>query len=265
MSQEIREVVKEKYAEVVEQNPTNESNCCSSDFSFADGSKDFSLDYTKLEGYEQDADYNLGCGMPTATINIKEGNTVVDLGSGAGNDAFVARRLVGEKGKVIGIDFTEAMISKAKTNNEKNGYTNVDFILGDIENIPINDNTADVVISNCVMNLVPDKEKAFSEVFRILNSGGRFSISDIVISGDLPEKLRRSAEMYVGCVAGAIDKELYINTIENAGFEDVKIVSEKKYTLPEDIARKFITEEEYNTYKNGNAEILSITVSGQKV
>lgn len=263
MSKEIKETVKEKYSIIVEENQS--CGCgCGTDFTFPDGSKDFSKDYTSLKGYEKDADYSLGCGIPTAFVSVKQGDTVVDLGSGAGNDAFVARSLVGETGKVIGVDFTEAMISKAEVNNTKLGYNNVEFRLGDIENIPITDSTTDVVISNCVMNLVPNKEKAFEEVYRIMNNGGKFSISDIVVSGDLPEKLRASAELYVGCVAGAIDKQEYINTIENAGFNNVKIVEEKKYVLPENLVKQYLTENEYDLYKNSDAEILSITVYGEK-
>lgn len=265
MSKEIKETVKEKYSIIVEENQPNGCGCgCGSDFTFPDGSKDFSKDYTSLKGYVKDADYSLGCGIPTTFVSVKEGDTVVDLGSGAGNDTFVARSLVGETGRVIGIDFTEAMIRKAEVNNTKLGYNNVEFRLGDIENIPIEDNTSDVVISNCVMNLVPDKEKAFSEVYRIMNEDGKFSISDIVISGNLPDKLRASAELYVGCVAGAIDKQKYIDTIENAGFNNVKIVEEKKYILPEKLLKQYLNQEEYNLYKNSDAEILSITVYGEK-
>lgn len=263
MSKEIKDSVKEKYSIIVEKNQS--CGCgCGTDFTFPDGSKSFSKDYSKLEGYSQDADYNLGCGIPTGFVNIKSGDTVVDLGSGAGNDAFVARSLVGETGRVIGIDFTEAMIKKAEINNTKLGYNNVEFRLGDIENIPVDDNTTDIVISNCVMNLVPDKEKAFSEVFRIMNTNGKFSISDIVISGELPDKLRESAEMYVGCVAGAIDKQEYINTIEKAGFKNVKIVEEKKYVLPEGLVKQYLSDEEYKIYTTSDAEILSITVYGEK-
>jgi len=159
---------------------------------------------------------------------------------------------------------TEAMIKKANENNKKAGYNNVEFRLGDIENMPVDNGTSDFVISNCVMNLVPDKVKAFSEVYRILNKSGKFSISDIVISGELPEKLRESAELYVGCVAGAIEKQAYINTIKNAGFKTVKIVEEKKYVLPEKIVRQYLSQEEYDLYKASNAEILSITVYGEK-
>ena len=263
MSKEIKETVKEKYSIIVEENQA--CGCgCGTDFTFPDGSKDFSKDYTSLKGYEQDADYSLGCGIPTAFVSVKNGDTVVDLGSGAGNDAFVARSLVGKNGKVIGVDFTEAMIKKAENNNTKLGYNNVEFRMGDIENIPVEDNISDVVISNCVMNLVPNKEKAFAEVFRIIKVGGKFSISDIVVSGDLPDKLRASAELYVGCVAGAIDKQLYMDTIKNAGFKNVKIVEEKKYVLPENLVKQYLSQGEYDTYKSSNAEILSITVYGEK-
>lgn len=265
MSKEIKNSVKEKYSQIVELNQSCGCGCgCENDFAFPDGSKDFSKDYSKIEGYAKDADYGLGCGIPTGFVNIKEGDTVVDLGSGAGNDVFVARRLVGDTGKVIGIDMTQAMVSKAKENSKKLGYDNVEFRLGDIENIPVNDNIADVVISNCVMNLVPDKEKAFSEVYRILNNNGKFSISDIVILGELAEGLKKSAELYVGCVAGAIDKQVYINTIKNAGFKVVKIVEEKKHVLPENLVKQFISQDEYDLYKTSNAEILSITVCGEK-
>ena len=265
MSKEIKNSVKEKYSQIVELNQSCGCGCgCENDFAFPDGSKDFSKDYSKIEGYAKDADYGLGCGIPTGFVNIKEGDTVVDLGSGAGNDVFVARRLVGNTGKVIGIDMTEAMVSKAKENSKKLDYDNVEFRLGDIENIPVNDNIADVVISNCVMNLVPDKEKAFSEVYRILNNNGKFSISDIVILGELAEGLKKSAELYVGCVAGAIDKQTYLKSIKKAGFKNVKIVEEKKYVLPENLVKQFISQDEYDLYKTNNAEILSITVCGEK-
>ena len=265
MSKEIKNSVKEKYSQIVELNQSCGCGCgCENDFAFPDGSKDFSKDYSKIEGYAKDADYGLGCGIPTGFVNIKEGDTVVDLGSGAGNDVFVARRLVGDTGKVIGIDMTQAMVSKAKENSKKLGYDNVEFRLGDIENIPVNDNIADVVISNCVMNLVPDKEKAFSEVYRILNNNGKFSISDIVILGELAEGLKKSAELYVGCVAGAIDKQTYLKSIKKAGFKNVKIVEEKKYVLSENLVKQFISQDEYDLYKTSNAEILSITVCGEK-
>ena len=194
----------------------NQSSCCGSigccdsmDYSI------FSDDYTKLEGYNPDADLGLGCGLPTQYAGIVKGNHVLDLGSGAGNDCFVASTLVGEEGKVTGIDFTDAMLEKANKNLEKSGFKNIAFIKGDIENMPLQDNTNDVVISNCVLNLVPDKEKAFSEIRRVLKPGGHFCISDIVLTGDLPNKLKEAAEMYAGCVSGALQKSDYLKIIKS--------------------------------------------------
>lgn len=264
-SKGIKETVKEKYTEIVEQDQACSCSCgCGEDYTFSDGSQDFSKDYTQLKGYEKEADYNLGCGIPTAHLNIKAGSTIVDLGSGAGNDVFVARSLTGETGKVIGIDMTQAMIDKANKNNEKLAYKNVEFRLGDIENIPVEDHTVDTVISNCVMNLVPDKEKAFSEVYRILKKGGGFSISDIVVSGNLPDKLRKSAELYVGCVSGAVDRQQYLNIIRKAGFRNVEIVESKKYILPENLVKQYLSEDEYHIYRTSDTEILSITVRAEK-
>ncbi len=265
MSEEIKNTVIDKYSQIVDSDTNCGCNCnCGTDFKFVDGSTGFSHDYSLLEGYSKDADYALGCGIPTGFINIKKGDRVVDLGAGAGNDAFVARSLVGDEGKVIGIDMTSAMISKAKENNTKLGYNNVEFILGDIEKIPLSDESADVVLSNCVLNLVPNKQKAFSEVYRILNSTGKFSISDIVINGNLPDKLRKSAELYVGCVAGAIDKNEYLNIIKESGFSKVEIVEEKKYKIPDDMVKQILDKEEFSVYKSDKIEILSITVYGEK-
>ena len=263
MPKEIKDTVKEKYAEIVQ----SEKSCCcgwGTDNIFPDGSTDFSKDYSEISGYEKDADYGLGCGIPTGFVSIKKGDTVVDLGSGAGNDAFVARRFVGETGKVIGVDFTEAMIVKANENNKKLGYKNVEFRYGDIEKLPVENKSADIVISNCVMNLVPDKNKAFSEVHRILKEHGKFSISDIVVSGNLPDKLRKSASLYVGCVAGAINKQDYLNIIEKSGFKNVKILDEKLYILPEGLVKQYLSLEEYEIYLNSDAKILSITVCAEK-
>lgn len=178
----------------------------------------FADDYSNLKGYNEAADLGLGCGLPTEFAKIQKGQTVVDLGSGAGNDCFVARAETGETGQVIGLDFTPEMIDKARTNAKKLGFSNVRFIYGDIEAIPLEDNVADVVVSNCVMNLVPSKEKAYAETYRILKPGGHFSISDIVIEGELPEELKKAAEMYAGCVSGAIQKDDYLSIITKSGF-----------------------------------------------
>jgi arsenite methyltransferase len=249
-SEHLKELVKEKYSIIADQSKeTNETSCCGA--SCGCSTVDYAVmadDYTKLEGYVSDADLGLGCGIPTEFAQIKEGDTVIDLGSGAGNDCFVARSIAGENGKIIGIDFTEKMIAKAKANAEKLGYTNVEFRQGDIENMPVAGNLADVVVSNCVLNLVPDKQQAFAETFRVLRKGGHFSVSDIVLVGELPEGLQKSAEMYAGCVSGAIQKDEYLSIIKEAGFSDIKIQKEKRITLPEEILKEYLSAEEINAF-----------------
>ncbi|HNV51305.1 MAG TPA: arsenite methyltransferase [Tenuifilaceae bacterium] len=263
---DIKQTVKEKYSQIAMQSKQeNESSCCGAtgccsgvDYTI------FSENYNQVKGYNADADLGLGCGIPTEYAKIKEGDTVVDLGSGAGNDCFVARAIVGEYGKVVGIDMTEAMISKARENAKKLNYSNVEFMLGDIESMPINAKVADVVISNCVLNLVPNKQKAFEEIYRILKNGGHFSISDVVIKGELPEKIKQAAEMYAGCVAGAIDKDEYIGIIERTGFVDVTIQKEKQITVPDEVLLNFLNETELRSFKEAGTGIFSITVYGRK-
>jgi len=221
-------------------------------------------DYTTLEGYNADADLGLGCGIPTQYAKIKEGDIVIDLGSGAGNDAFVARRYVGEKGKVIGIDFTEAMIEKARANVDKLGFNNIEFRFGDIEKMPVTANKADVVLSNCVLNLVPNKRKVFSEIFRVLKTKGHFSISDIVLDGELPENLKKAAEMYAGCVSGAIQKDEYIKIIHETGFVNISALKEKRILIPDDILLQYLDQNELAQLKSSNLGIYSITVYGEK-
>jgi SAM-dependent methyltransferase len=221
-------------------------------------------DYTKLEGYVADADLGLGCGLPTEFAQIKEGDTVIDLGSGAGNDAFIARRITGEKGKVIGIDFTEAMIAKARENAEKLGYNNVEFRQGDIESMPVTANKADVIVSNCVLNLVPNKHKVFSEIYRVLKPGGHFSISDVVLEGALPAKWKEVAELYAGCVSGAIQKSEYLGIIEEAGFANVKLQKDKTIHIPDEILAEYLSADEIAAYKKGKVRITSITVYAEK-
>lgn len=223
-----------------------------------------SEDYTLLDGYNADADLGLGCGLPTKYAGIKRGDTVVDLGSGAGNDCFVARAEAGEFGEVIGIDFSEAMIGKARENAAKKGFTNVSFRLGDIEHMPVYDNFADVVVSNCVLNLLPTKDKIFCEIFRVLKPNGHFCISDVVLSGELPDNLRSAAEMYVGCVSGAIEKEQYLNEIIRAGFIQVKVVKENPITIPDELLEKYLQPDELAKFKGKDAKILSVTVTGVK-
>ena len=263
---EIKEMVKQKYSEIALQDKeTNASSCCGAGGCSTEVYNIMSEEYDELNGYNPDADLGLGCGLPTNFAKIKKGDTVVDLGSGAGNDCFVARAETGETGKVIGIDFTEAMIEKARTNAEKLGFNNVEFRQGDIEKIPMTGNVADVVVSNCVMNLVPDKPKAFSEVYRILKPSGHFSISDIVLVGELPEKIKSAAEMYAGCVASAIQKEDYLKIIENSGFKNISLQKEKAIIVPDDILKNYLNEEEIKVYKNSDTRIFSITVYAEKL
>jgi SAM-dependent methyltransferase len=265
-AEQLKEIVREKYGQIADQSKEqNETSCCGSGCGCAtvDGAI-MADDYSKLEGYVPDADLGLGCGIPTEFAMIKEGDTVVDLGSGAGNDAFVARSIVGEKGKVIGIDFTEKMIEKARINATKLNYSNVEFRQGDIENMPLASNVADVVVSNCVLNLVPDKKQAFAETFRVLKKGGHFSVSDIVLVGNLPEGFRKSAEMYVGCVSGAIQRDEYLEIVRQAGFENIKVQKEKIISLPDEILKEFLSESDVADSKSGNSGIVSVTVYADK-
>ena len=265
-NEEIKEMVKQKYAEIALQNQeTNVSSCCGSGGCSTEVYNIMTDDYDHLEGYNPDADLKLGCGLPTEFAKIKTGDYVVDLGSGAGNDCFVARAETGESGKVVGIDFTPEMIEKARNNADKLGFNNVEFSLGDIENIPLMSNVADVVVSNCVMNLVPNKPKAFAEVQRILKPTGHFSISDIVLVGELPEKIKNAAEMYAGCVASAIQMEDYLKIIENSGFKNITLQKKKPIIVPDDILKNYLNEEEIQQYKDSTTRIYSITVYAEKV
>lgn len=261
----LKELVKEKYSQIALQSAhDNASSCCGAT---GCSTVDYTImadDYTSLDGYMADADLGLGCGLPTEFAKIKEGDTVVDLGSGAGNDAFVARSITGEKGKVIGVDFTDNMIEKAKLNAQKLGYGNVEFRQGDIENMPLAAGIADVVVSNCVLNLVPDKQRAFAETFRILKKGGHFSVSDIVLVGELPEGLQKSAEMYAGCVAGAIQKNEYLSIIQQIGFSGITIQKEKRIALPDDILKDYLSTDQIQEFKAGKTGIFSITVYAEK-
>jgi len=220
--------------------------------------------YDRLDGHIDEADLGLGCGLPTQYAGLAPGQTVVDLGSGAGNDVFVARAAVGETGRVIGVDMTPEMIAKARANAERRGFGNVDFRLGDIESLPVEEAAADVVVSNCVLNLVPDKAKAFAEIFRILKPGGRFCISDIVLEGELPAGLRQAAELYVGCVAGALDRDDYLGLIRGAGFAAVEVKSSKTLDLPDEVLLGHIDAEGLRLYRESAASVLSITVVGEK-
>lgn len=262
---DIKEMVRSKYGEIAAQSKEqNAASCCGAGECSTVDYTIFAEDYSKMKGYLADADLALGCGVPTEFAQIHEGDVVVDLGSGAGNDAFVARAITGESGKVIGIDMTPQMIDKARENADKLGFNNVEFRLGDIENIPIAANRADVVISNCVLNLVPDKRRAFEEMFRILKPGGHFSVSDVVLNGELPDGLRNDAEMYAGCVSGAIQMDTYLHLLHDVGFTTITVQKQKTIELPDDILANYLTAEEIATMRAGQTGILSITVYGEK-
>ncbi len=263
----LKNVVREKYAAIATQTKEKNAASCCGATSACCGDDVFNImadDYANLEGYSPDADLGLGCGLPTEFAKIQAGNTVLDLGSGAGNDAFVARQLTGEKGRVIGIDFTEAMVNKARANADKLGFNNVEFRLGDIDDMPATNNIADVIISNCVLNLVPNKHKVFSEIFRVLKPGGHFSISDIVLEGELPSKWKEVAELYAGCVSGAIQKKDYLGIIEEAGFHNIILQKDKPIHIPDDILRTYLSPAEINKFKTSGARITSITVYAEK-
>ncbi len=267
-TEQIKSLVKESYGKIAKVKNQNFNSCCDSSGCCSDGD-DFTsmaVNYDNVEGYQEAADLSLGCGLPTHIANIQKGDTVLDLGSGAGNDVFVARSIVGETGRVIGIDMTPEMVIRALQNNQKLGFKNVEFHLGEIENMEgIGDETADVVISNCVMNLVPNKVKAFTEVFRVLKTGGHFSISDIVYRGELPKGILEASELYAGCVAGASEQGNYLGIIKSAGFKNMEIKQERLIELPDNLLLQHLNETELNAFKNSDSGIYSITVYAEKL
>ena len=264
-TEQIKDMVRQKYSEIALQDKdANQSSCCGSGCCSTEVYNIMSDDYTALEGYNPDADLGLGCGLPTQFARIKKGDVVIDLGSGAGNDAFIARAETGETGKVIGVDFTPAMIDKARQNAEKLGYHNVEFRQGDIEKMPVTANTADVIVSNCVLNLVPNKYGVIQEMYRVLKSGGHFSISDIVLDGTLPPQIQQAAEMYAGCVSGAIQKQAYLELIDINGFKNVVLQKEKVIHIPDDILAAYLSAEDIAAFRASGTGILSVTVYGEK-
>ncbi len=286
-SERLKELVREKYAQIAREAPKPgdppalraSSLCCAptaspcgcAPASEPSASTYYSEDvagikeaYEKLGGHMDEADLGLGCGLPTEHAGLAPGQTVVDLGSGAGNDVFIARSVVGDTGRVIGVDMTPEMIDKARANAERRGFKNVEFRLGDIESLPVDDAAADVVVSNCVLNLVPDKRLAFAEIFRVLKPGGRFCVSDIVIQGELPAKLRGVAELYVGCVAGALAAEAYLGIIHETGFAAIDIKAVKRLDLPDEYMLKYIGAAELAAYRASGAAVLSVTVVGTR-
>ncbi len=271
-AKDLKLIVKDKYGEIARKsylenssNRSSESSCCGktgccSDFGFSM----IGDDYQNLDGYHPDADLGLGCGIPTQFAGIRKGDHVLDLGSGAGNDCFVARILTGESGFVTGLDFTDEMLAKARINVSKLGFDNVEFVKGDIEDMPLPDNRYDVILSNCVLNLVPDKSKAFSEMMRVLKPGGHFCVSDVVTKGDLPEEIRQDAVMYAGCVSGALEMDDYLKIIRDRGFRNVTVHKQKNIELPDDVLRNYLSGEEMKAFKNSGTGIFSITVSAEK-
>ncbi|MFL5811317.1 MAG: arsenite methyltransferase [Flavisolibacter sp.] len=264
-TQDLKELVRQKYSEIALQDKErNKSSCCGSECCSAEADSIMAEDYTELKGYNAEADLGLGCGLPTKFAKINTGDVVVDLGSGAGNDAFIARHEAGDTGKIIGIDFTPAMIERARKNAEIRGINNVEFRQGDIESIPVTADTADVIVSNCVLNLVPNKDKVFKEMYRILKPGGHFSISDIVLEGELPVQIRQAAEMYAGCVSGAIQKQVYLDLAEANGFKNIVVQKDKKIELEDDVLLQYLSRKKLMEFRNSGAGIRSITVYAEK-
>jgi arsenite methyltransferase len=259
----IKASVREQYGKIAAQSKeTNEASCCGVG---APGCSTIMADsYAHLAGYNPEADLGLGCGLPTEFAHIREGDTVLDLGSGAGNDAFIARAETGVSGKVIGVDFTPAMIDRARQNAEKLGYNNVEFRQGDIEALPVGDNTVDVIVSNCVLNLVPNKRQVFAEIMRTLRPGGHFSISDVVLVGQLPDKVVQSAELYAGCVSGAVQLEEYMTLIRETGFQNVTIQKQKPILLPDELLLQYLNEDEIRDFVAAGTGIFSVTVYAEK-
>jgi len=253
---DIKTQVKEGYGKIARQG----SSCCST--SSCCGDSNLAQNISKTVGYTEEemgavpegSNLGLGCGNPVAIASLKEGDIVLDLGSGAGFDAFLAAQRVGKSGRVIGVDMTPEMIAKAKENAKKGRYTNVEFRLGEIEKLPLEDNSIDVIISNCVINLSPDKEAVFKDAHRVLRSGGRLMVSDLVLAKDLPKELKDSVEAYVGCLAGAIKKDEYLGFIRIAGFQDIKVISESSYPV----------DAMFDNLKSAQDAVVSIKVSAVK-
>jgi SAM-dependent methyltransferase len=263
----LREVVRSKYAEIARQQPAAEStSCCGSGCCAEPGAGVNMIGdaYAGVGGYLAEADLGLGCGVPVGHAGLRPGQTVLDLGSGAGLDAFVARAEVGPGGHVIGVDMTAEMIAKARANAKQSGYTNVEFRLGEIEHLPVLSDSVDVVISNCVLNLVPDKRRAFAEIFRVLRPGGHFCVSDIVASQALPEWIQGIADAYAGCVAGAIPKDEYLRIIGESGFSETEVAAEKRIRVPAELIAQSLTAAQRAEAERQDLHVLSVTVKAVK-
>jgi len=262
---QLRETVRKKYSEIVKASSSCcDPVCCDKE---APARSDYNMigdAYEGVSGYVAEADLGLGCGVPVEYAGLKPGQTVLDLGSGAGLDVFVARREVGDGGHVIGVDMTAEMIAKARENAQKSGLENVEFRLGEIEHLPVLSDSVDVVISNCVLNLVPDKVAAFAEIFRVLKPGGHFCISDIVSSQAMPEWLKGVAEAYAGCVSGAIPKDDYLAIIKATGFGQVQVVNERIIDVPPELLTSSLSAEQLEEITGSDMHVISVTVTAVK-
>jgi len=265
-NEQLRETVRRKYAEIASNKPGAgcSTSCCGPE-SHAGG--DYSMigdAYAGVAGYLAEADLGLGCGLPVEYAGLERGQTVLDLGSGAGLDAFVARRAVGDRGHVIGVDMTAEMISRARQNAQESGFDNVEFRLGEIEHLPVLSDSIDVVVSNCVLNLVPDKAQAFAEIFRVLKPGGHFCISDVVASRELPQWVKGIAEAYAGCVSGAIAKKDYLELIGASGFDRAMVVAERRIEVPAELLARSLTGQQRAEAERTDLHVMSITVTAFK-
>jgi SAM-dependent methyltransferase len=252
----IKKIVREGYAKALSQNTSccSISSCCCGTSQAKKISKKVGYSDSEMNAVPEGANLGFGCGNPVALASLKEGDVVLDLGSGAGFDVFLAAQRVGKTGRVIGVDMTSEMIAKAQENAQKGEYSNVEFRLGEIEKLPAEDNSIDVIISNCVINLSPDKETAFREAFRVLKPGGRLMVSDLVLAKELPDAIKESVEAYVGCLAGAIKKDEYLKLITMAGFKEVKVISESSYPV----------DAMFDNLKEAQDAVISIKVSAVK-
>ncbi|MDO8536045.1 MAG: arsenite methyltransferase [Candidatus Omnitrophota bacterium] len=255
-SEEIKKIVKDGYAKAVTQKTSCSStnSCCGGMNQAKDISRKVGYSDSEISVVPEGANLGFGCGNPVALASLKEGDVVLDLGSGAGFDAFLAAQRVGKTGRVIGVDMTPEMLAKAEENSKKGKYANVEFRLGEIEKLPVEDGSIDVIISNCVINLSPDKKQVFKEAFRVLKPGGRLMVSDLVLTKDLPEAIKRSVEAYVGCLAGAIRKDEYLRSIMAAGFQEVKVISQSSYPV----------DAMFEKLKGAEDAVISIKVSAVK-
>jgi arsenite methyltransferase len=262
---QLREVVREKYAEIAQSSLQDcGTSCCGNNEETGENCNMIGDAYEGVSGYVADADLGLSCGVPVEHSGLQAGQTVLDLGSGAGLDVFVARSEVGESGHVIGVDMTAEMIAKARKNADQSGFDNVEFRLGEIEHLPVLSDSVDVVISNCVLNLVPDKQRAFAEIFRVLKPGGHFCVSDIVSSQQLPAWLKGIAEAYAGCVAGAIPKEDYLELIKDTNFGEITVASERRIQVPAGLIANSLTSEQQKEALDRDLHVLSVTVTAKK-